>query len=171
MRDLRGCLRSLVSRGVVSVARPVRVIRRAHATDGRGQWSHPDIPSDPERLARAGSVGPGNRPIRTSGIRCWRISMQPDHDPESKSGSDLSPEAESTHTTSPVNSAPHTGRLKWLWAWVIPAALLAGGLAWIGGESTLTYFVLTDEEMKSGISGITPTDNAPYLRAKRRVAI
>jgi len=97
--------------------------------------------------------------------------MQPDHDPESKSGSDLSSEAESTHTTSPVNSAPDTGRLKWLWAWVIPAALLAGGLAWIGGESTLTYFVLTEEEMKSGISGITPTDNAPYLRAKRRVAI
>ena len=66
--------------------------------------------------------------------------MQPDHDREPKSGSDLSSDAGNPPPTSPGKSEPNSGRSRWLSAWVIPAALLSGLLTWIVGESTLNFF-------------------------------
>ena len=97
--------------------------------------------------------------------------MEPDKAPEPTSSPDPSPEAGSTPPTSPVPSAPDPGRSRWAWAWVILAALVAGPLAWIAGESTQDVFVLTEEEAKSGEFSMTPTDKGPYLRARRRVTI
>ena len=63
------------------------------------------------------------------------------------------------------------GRSRWIWAWILPVALVAGPVAWVAGESTLDVFVLTDAELKSGDFSMTPTDKAPYHQAKRRVTI
>jgi len=51
------------------------------------------------------------------------------------------------------------------------AATCAGLVAWAAGEMTLNFFRPTPREIGSGVAAYTPTDNTPYLLAKRRVAI
>ena len=57
------------------------------------------------------------------------------------------------------------------WVCLVSAATCAGLVAWAAGEMTLNFFRPTPREIGSGVAAYTPTDNTPYLLAKRRVAI